>query len=60
MNQREQLIEKLVTTMHLSVPERAALSTKSVRYSEVAAVMARVLEGPDTSHRMRGRGKKEK
>ena len=44
MNQREQLIEKLVTTMHLNVPERAALSTGSVRYSEVAAVVARVLE----------------
>jgi hypothetical protein len=44
MNEREQLIEKLVTTMRLSVPERAALSTNSVRYSEVATVVARVLE----------------
>jgi hypothetical protein len=44
MNEREQLIEKLVTTMHLNVPERAALSTGRVRYSEVAAVVARVLE----------------
>jgi hypothetical protein len=44
MNEREQLIEKLVTTMHLSVPERAALSTDSVRYSEVATAVARVLE----------------
>ena len=44
MNEREQLIEKLVTTMHLSVPERTALSTDSIRYSEVAAAVARVLE----------------
>ena len=44
MNEREQLIEKLVTTMHLSVPERLALSPKNVRYAEVAAVVARVLE----------------
>lgn len=44
MNEREQLIERLVTTMHLSVPERAALSTDGVRYSEVATVVARVLE----------------
>jgi hypothetical protein len=44
MNEREKLIEKLVTTMHLSVPERLALSTDSVRYFEVAAVVQRVLE----------------
>ena len=44
MNEREQLIEKLVTTMHLSVPERLALSPNNVRYTEVAAVVARVLE----------------
>jgi hypothetical protein len=44
MNEREQLIEKLVTTMHLNVPERAALSTDTVRYSEVAAVVEHVLE----------------
>jgi hypothetical protein len=44
MNEREQLIEKLVTTMHLNMPERLALSPKSLRYSEVAAVVARVLE----------------
>ena len=44
MNEREQLIEKLVTTMHLSVPERLALSSKNVRYTELAAVVARVLE----------------
>jgi hypothetical protein len=28
MSEREKLIEKLVTEMHLSVPERAALSSK--------------------------------
>ena len=44
MNEREQLIEKLVTTMHLSAPERLALSPCNVRYTEVAAVVARVLE----------------
>jgi hypothetical protein len=44
MNKREQVIEKLVTTTHLNVPERAALSTDSVRYSEVATVIGRVLE----------------
>jgi hypothetical protein len=44
MNEREQLIEKLVTTGHLNVPERAALSPRTVRYSEVASVVERVLE----------------
>ena len=44
MTEREELIEKLVTTMHLNVPERAALSTHSVRYSEVAAVVSRILK----------------
>lgn len=44
MNEREQLIEELVSTMHLNVLERAALATNSVRYSEVAAVVERVLE----------------
>ena len=43
MNEREQLIEKLVTTMHLSMPERLTLSP-NVRYAEVAAAVARVLE----------------
>jgi len=43
MSQREQLIEKLVTAMHLSVPERISFSSKTVRHSEVAAVVARVL-----------------
>jgi hypothetical protein len=44
MNERQQLIEKLVTTGHLNVPERSALSPCTVRYSEVAAVVERVLE----------------
>jgi hypothetical protein len=43
MNEREQLIEKLVTTLHLNVPERTALSPKIVRYSEVVAVIRRSL-----------------
>ena len=43
MSEKEKLVEKLVTEMHLSVPERTALSSKGVRYSEVAAVIVRVL-----------------
>lgn len=43
MRERKKLVERLVTEMHLSVPERAALSPKSVRYSEVAAVITRIL-----------------
>jgi hypothetical protein len=44
MTEREQLVEKLVREMHLSVPERSALSPRSVRYSEVAAVIRRTLD----------------
>lgn len=44
MNERDQLIAKLVTTEHLNVPEHARLSPHTVQYSEVAAVVARVLE----------------
>jgi hypothetical protein len=43
MTEREKLVDRLVTEMHLSVPERAALSSKSIGYSEVAAVITRVL-----------------
>jgi len=43
MSEKEKLVEKLVTEKHLSVPERTALSSKGVRYSEVAAVITRVL-----------------
>jgi hypothetical protein len=42
--QREQFVEKLVNTMHLNVPERLALSPSTVSYSEVAVVIARVLD----------------
>jgi hypothetical protein len=44
MSSREKLIEKLVCEMHLSVPERAALSPKIVRYSEVTSVIRRSLD----------------
>src|ERR1700686_4657031 len=44
MHEREHLIEKLVTTEHLNVPERAGLSPHNVRYSEVAAVVQRMLD----------------
>ena len=44
MSEREQLIEKLVTTMHLNVPERATLSSTSVSYTEVARVIQRILK----------------
>jgi hypothetical protein len=44
MNQRNILIEKLVKTGHLNVPERLALRTESVLSSEVAEVITRVLE----------------
>jgi len=39
MGEREKLVERLVTEIHLSVPERTELLSKSVRYSEVAAVI---------------------
>lgn len=44
MNEREQLLTKLVTTMHLSAPERAALGSKGIRYSEVAVIIGRLLK----------------
>jgi hypothetical protein len=40
---RAQLIEKLVTTFHLSVAERQSLGSETIRKSEVARVIARVL-----------------
>ena len=43
MSERKKLVERLVTEMHLNVPERAALSSKTVRYSEVAAIIKRLL-----------------
>lgn len=41
---REDLLEKLVTTLHLSVPEREALGVASVSVSEVTAIVKRLLE----------------
>jgi len=43
MNLPGELVERLVTEMHLRVPERAEFFPESVRYSEVAAVITRVL-----------------
>ena len=45
MSQRDELVEKLVKTGHLNVPERLALSTASVFSSEVAKVVTQVVEG---------------
>ena len=42
--QREQLIEKLVRTGHLNVPERLALGTAKIYSTEVAKAVTRVLE----------------
>jgi hypothetical protein len=41
---REDLLEKLVTTLHLSVPERKALGLTSVPTNAVAAIIKRLLE----------------
>lgn len=41
MSETEKLVEKLVTQMHLSVPDRGGL--KTVSYSDVAAVITRIL-----------------
>lgn len=43
MTEREKIVERLVTEMHLSLPERVALSSKSIGYSEVATIITRVL-----------------
>ena len=42
--QRAQLIEKLVRTGHLNVPERLALGSATIYAAEVAEVVTRVLE----------------
>jgi hypothetical protein len=42
--QRVQLIEKLVRTGHLNVPERLALGSAKIYSTEVAEVVTRVLE----------------
>jgi len=41
---REDLLEKLITTLHLNVPEREALGLPSVPIDEVAAIVKRLLE----------------
>jgi len=41
---REALIEKLVVSLHLNVPERQMLGSDEVSVSEVAAVVKRLLE----------------
>jgi len=41
---REALIEKLVVTLHLNVPERQMLGSDDVSVAEVAAVVKRLLE----------------
>lgn len=41
---REDLLTKLVTTLHLNVPERKLLGVNSVPAEEVAAIVKRVLE----------------
>ena len=42
--QRHELVEKLVRTHHLNVPERLSLGSTTVYSSEVAEVITRVLE----------------
>jgi len=44
MDGRNQLIEKLVTTLHLSIPERNKLGAGKVRLAEISAVVSRVLD----------------
>ena len=41
---REDLLEKLVKTLHLSVPEREALGPASVPVNEFAAIVKRLFE----------------
>jgi hypothetical protein len=41
---REALIEKLVVTLHLNVPERQMLGSHDLSVAEVAAVVKRLLE----------------
>jgi len=44
MSKRQSLIEKLVLTLHLSVPERQMLGSGPVRFAEVAAVITQSLD----------------
>lgn len=41
---REELLEKLVSTSHLNVPDRKALGLASVPTSEIAVILKRLLE----------------
>lgn len=41
---REALLEKLVVSQHLNVPERQTLGSDAVSFAEVAAVVKRLLE----------------
>src|ERR1700730_17527736 len=42
--QREDLLEKLVISLHLNVPERQILGVESVSVEEIAAIVKRLLE----------------
>jgi hypothetical protein len=44
MTPREALIEKLVVSLHLNVPERQTLGSDEVSVAEVATVVKRLLE----------------
>ena len=41
---REALLEKLVVSLHLNMPERRMLGSRAVSFEEVAAVVKRLLE----------------
>jgi len=43
-SEREGLLEKLVVSLHLSVPERQILGSASISVDEVAAVVKRLLD----------------
>jgi len=57
---REALIEKLVVSLHLSVPERQLAASDSVSVEEVAAVVKRLLNRMAGSHLLHGCGNPEK
>ena len=43
-SEREGLLEKLLVSLHLSVPERQMLGSASISVDEVAAVVKRLLD----------------
>jgi hypothetical protein len=57
---REALIEKLVISLHLSVPERRLLGSECVSVEEVTAVVKRLLKQDAFSRRLQGFGSREK